>query len=536
MFYNPLTSEEEIYTFGTGTTGYPREFRRRVDLTVTEPNIIVTKEVCNETDYGFGPSCSNFLPLVDDGDAFDTYIFRVTVTNEAAASGVTRAPAYDVTAFSDMDPGDWLYIVPFDADGLDNDGDGEIDEAGGEGSIVPDNLTQRGAPAQIITSYDHSDALLKIDPGTSVTFYYRVDPSDRVAPQQQLVETVFATFDSLENDSGNQSDPRGANGEAGGARQYTSAIAQAIIQIIPVEVQPKTILQTANTPQVAPASPQPPQPLSIGEEVEFELRTLIPVARLGNFQIVDRLPSGMSCVDAPAVDLDAPPYDAAGFVPGGVFTPTCDAGRVIWRFGNQLITMSDRNDRRFDFGVQFVARIDNAIQVQDGDVIGNGGSYTDAYVYYLDESSNAVQIDFEAAEVLVSEPLLELTKEFAVDTADATDQVTVTVTAVNNGTAPAYNPRFLDDLAGTGLSYIGNIAGDNPPPNVDTTTIGADSPIFSFDPGYEIAVGDTISFTFVVQLSDDVEPFEVFENTVEADWTSLPSQDTASEFERYDWP
>ncbi len=68
----------------------------------------------------------------------------------------------------------------------------------------------------------------------------------------------------------------------------------------------------------------------------------------------------MSCAEAPVVDLDAPPYDAAGFVPGGVFTPTCDDTQVVWNFGNQRITTSDRDDRRFDFGVQFVARIDNA--------------------------------------------------------------------------------------------------------------------------------------------------------------------------------
>ncbi len=49
VFYNPLTNAEETYTLGTSTTGYPPQFRRRVDLTVTEPNLIVTKEVCNET-------------------------------------------------------------------------------------------------------------------------------------------------------------------------------------------------------------------------------------------------------------------------------------------------------------------------------------------------------------------------------------------------------------------------------------------------------------------------------------------------------
>ncbi len=174
-----------------------------------------------------------------------------------------------------------VYIDPLESDGLDNDGDGEIDEAGGEGSIVPDNVTRsNGSPAQIITAYEHSDALLRIDAGDSVTFYYRVDPDNRVAPQQQLVESAYATYDSLEGDSGNQTDPRGANGEIGGARQYTSATAQATIQIIPVEVQPKTILRLSNTPLAAPPTPQP---VSIGEEIEFELRTLIPVARLRNF-------------------------------------------------------------------------------------------------------------------------------------------------------------------------------------------------------------------------------------------------------------
>ena len=106
----------------------------------------------------------------------------------------------------------------------------------------------------------------------------------------------------------------------------------------------------------------------------------------------------MSCAEAPDIDLGAPPYDAAGFVPGGVFTPICSGDLVRWRFGNQRITTSDRDDRRFDFGVQFVTRIDNAAQNQDGIVVGNGGAYTDTYVAYIDELGNSVVIDFEAAE------------------------------------------------------------------------------------------------------------------------------------------
>jgi len=524
VFLNALTAEEEIYTLGPTTIGYPPEFRRRVDLTVTEPNLIVQKEVCNETIYGAGPGCSNFVPLADNGDAYDTYIFRVTVTNEAAAAGFTRAPAYDVTVFSDMDPSDLVYIDPLDADGLDNDGDGEIDEAGGEGQIVPDNTVLNGNPAQIIAAFDHSDALLRINAGESVTLYYRVDPDNDVAPLQQLIESAYSTYDSLEGASGNQSAPLGLNGEIGGARQYISAPVDAIIQIIPVEVQPKQILQLSNTPLIAPATPQP---VSIGEEVEFELRTLIPVAQLRQFVIRDELPAGMRCSEAPDVDLDAPPYDAAGFIPGGVFTPTCTETEVIWNFGDQRITTSNRTDRRFDFGIQFIARIDNVEANVDGYIIGNGGNYTITNVTYIDEAGNSVVIDFEAAEVIVAEPLIALTKEFAVETADATDQLTVTVTATNNGTATAYNPRLLDDLTGTDLSYVGNVGGTNPPTDIDTTTYGTDSPLFSWDPGYAIAVGEQISFTFVVQVGDAVQPLQVLENTIQADWTSLPGEDTA---------
>ena len=76
----------------------------------------------------------------------------------------------------------------------------------------------------------------------------------------------------------------------------------------------------------------------------------------------------MRCVEAPVVDLDAPPYDAAGFVPGGSFTfrpaPTTE---VIWNFGDQtVLPMSPRDDRRFDFYIQFIARIDNAEANVDG--------------------------------------------------------------------------------------------------------------------------------------------------------------------------
>jgi uncharacterized repeat protein (TIGR01451 family) len=523
VFFNPLTNQEELYTLGPSTVGYPPAFRRRVDLTVTEPRLTLVKEVCNETIYGVGPACGNFVTLADDGDAFDTYVYRITVSNEGQAGGITRAPAYDITVTSETDPTDLLFVDPLETDGLDNDANTEIDEAAGEGQIVPDNTVQNGTPAQVVAAYDHSDALLRLDAGQSVNLYYRVDPFDDVAPLQQLTSSVTASYDSLAGASGNQTAPLGANGESGGARQYVADAAEATIQIIPVEVQPKQITRLSNT---AIGAPTAPQPVSIGEEIEFELRTLIPVAQLRRWVIRDELPAGLRCSEAPQVDLDAAPYDAAGFVPGGVITPTCTETEVIWDFGDQTVTQSPRADRRFDFGIQFIARVDNSQANQDGLVIGNGGQYTTTNVTYVDELSNTVVIDFEAAEVIVNEPLVEVQKSFATAQADAGDQLTVTVTATNNGTAAAYNPRVLDDLSGTGFGYVGQVGGASPP-NVDTATFGADSPLFSWDPGFAIAAGEQVSFTFVVEVDPQVEPHQVLLNTIQADWTSLPAQETA---------
>ncbi|WP_054030668.1 DUF11 domain-containing protein [Desulfatitalea tepidiphila] len=528
VFFNDSTGMEEVYDLGPGTIGYPRVEVRRFSLTVTEPEITVVKEVCNETLYGAGPSCSHFVPLADDGDAYDNYVYRITLTNTAAADGVTRAPAYDVTVTDTLDAMDLAYVLPFGADGLNNDGDGATDEAGAgsEGSIG-DNVVDNGTPAQIIFSYTHSTALQRIDPGASVQLYYRVDFDDDAAPLQTFTNTAGAAYDSLEggivDDFSNQSVPQRPNGDIGGARIYTSDAASAAVRIIPVETEPKRIASLSNTPlATAPAV----QGVSIGEEIEYRLTTSLPVALLRNFVIRDELPEGMRCVEAPAVNLDAPPYAAAGFDPGGVITPTCGDDFVEWQFGDQRVTNGTMGER-YDLDIGFIARTENTAAVNDGDVMSNGDPATQAFARYLDENGTAVTIDFGQVDVVVREPLIEMTKAFAVAAADAADVLTVTVTATNTGTATAYNLRVLDDLDGRNLTYIGNVSGTQPPDHVDITTLGANRPIFSWNAPNGIDPGGTIGFTFDVRVDDVVEPLEVLDNTLQADWTSLPGRTTA---------
>ena len=234
---------EQIFTLGPTTIGFPLPPIRTVNQRVTEPLVTVVKTVCNETLYGVGPACSNFVPLAADGDTFDTYVYRVVVTNAAAAAGVTRAPAYDVSTRDILDPSDLMFVVPFASDGLDNDGDGLVDAAdiNGEGSIS-DNVVNNANPAQIAFSHTHSNALLRINPGSSVTLYYRVDPDLTVQAGQQLVNTVTASYDTLAGPFGAQTVVQSPSGTVGGARTYTSPASTATVRMLLPTVQPKRIV------------------------------------------------------------------------------------------------------------------------------------------------------------------------------------------------------------------------------------------------------------------------------------------------------
>ncbi len=530
IFSNDTTGLEEIYNLGPSTVGYPRAEVRRIELTVTEPHITVVKEVCNESLYGTGTGCSHFVPLADDGDAYNSYIYRITLTNEASSGGVQRAPAYDVTVTDRLDASDLSYVLPFAADGLDNDADGSSGGADTDGEgVISDNTVKNGAPAVITFSYTNSNKLQRIDPGQSIQLYYRVDYDDDAAPLQTFTNAADATYDSLEGASGHQSVPQRPNSDKGGARVYTSQQASAAVRIIPVDTQPKTIVRLSNTPAVSgPAI----QGVSVGEEIEYRLNTLLPVALLRSFVIRDELPAGMSCSEAPVVNLNAPPYSAAGFVPGGIIVPTCSSGIVEWNFGDQRVTQGTAGiGNRYDFEIGFIARIENTAGTNAGTMISNGVPATHTYTHYIDEAGSLISINFAQVDVQVREPHINLTKTFAVAHADAGDILTVTVTADNTGTATAYNLRVLDDLAAVGhLTFLGNVGGADPPDNIDTTMLGANRPIFSWNsanPKFAVAPGETRTFTFEISVDTGTQPQEVLDNTIQASWTSLPGRTTA---------
>lgn len=541
VFNNASTGLDEVFLLGPTTIGYPQLSVRRVDLTVTEPNLTLVKTVCNEAvsaaanPFNVGTNCSPFVALAT-GDTYDNYIYRIAVTNGATAGGVARAPTYDVVVTDVLDANDLAYVVPFSGDGFDNDGDITVDGAdgGGEGSIS-DNIVKNATPATLTFSYTHSSALQKIDAGATVNLYYRVDPDQDLQPGQTLVNSVTATYDSLSGTSGAQTVVASASGTTGGARTYTAAAATATVQIATPSTQPKSIVMLSQPNHATPATMPAAQPVSVGEEIRYELHTLLPIANLRNFVITDNLPAGVRCAEAPAVNLSAPPYSAVGFVPGGSITPTCTDTQVRWDFGNQALTNGSGVITLYDFAINFIGRVENTVNTNNGGLMRNGGAYTVANAQYTNSSDTVITLSYSNVDTQVQEPVIALTKTFTPISGDAADQVLVTVTATNTGTATAYNLRVLDDLSlATHLSYFGNVSGTDPPDVVDTATLGASRPIFSWNSGnadYAIAPGATKTFTYRVLAAIGAQPLEVLSNTtlnrMQAKWDSLPGQTTA---------
>ena len=548
-FYNNNTGEWETFPFGSygggETVGYPKEPIRRVDVVVTEPLIEVVKEICAASDFDntTGACGAGWTNDYQGAVTTNDYIYRLTVTSEAAADGHPRPPVYDLTVVDTLP--DLLFIEDLDSDGIDNDGDGNTDEPGEEGVIVG-NVMNDGNGTTITFSHTQGvddTGLRRLEPGASVHMYYRVDPDDRIAPSETLTNDVKVTYyDSLEgssdNDHGNQTVVTPGSGELGGARIYpvtgdANTEAQASLTFSEPTTEPKTITALSETPLAGSGT----QTVKIGEEIEYTLTAELPVAQLRNLTVTDELPAGMVCAEAPTIDLSTDaPWSAAGFKRPdlsnvGDVTPICSDSQVQWSFGDVVLTnpSADRDPNRFTFELTFVARVQNSASNNDGTSLVNGQPATNATLEWRDESNTDHSLDYGQVEVQVTEPLVALAKSWdAVADRDAADVITITLSATNNGTANAYNLRIWDDLLDSEMTFIaGSVAGSNPPDSVDTSTFGANQPVFVWNPENPLAPGATREFTFQVRIDDSAQPLQQLDNIAHAAWTSLPNQNTA---------
>ena len=201
------------------------------------------------------------------------------------------------------------------------------------------------------------------DPTTdALVIVYRARVTENILPHQNTL-TLTNTADLTYIEFGNQNLPQLDNtatfpNDAGRARIYTSIEQNANVTMIPLLALPKLVTATSNTPLTGS-----PHDVSVGEELQYLLVADLPVANLRQFKIRDELPAGVRCIEGQVVNLSAPPYSAAGFVPGGSFTSTCTStglnDYVEWNFGDQAVTLGPPGSR-FNFPITFIARVENS--------------------------------------------------------------------------------------------------------------------------------------------------------------------------------
>ncbi|WP_160152664.1 isopeptide-forming domain-containing fimbrial protein [Microbulbifer sp. ALW1] len=555
-YHNENTGVDEYFDFGNSIVGYPWERIRRVDVVVTEPEISLAKNYCEAGNFSSasGDCSGGWQQNLTGADTSRDYIVRLRLVNANETSGEPNAPAYDLVV-TDTVP-DLLVVVDPGSDGIDNDGDGAVDEDNEHLSLV-ENTPNDGVDATLIFSHSHSDTgapvgssanngLRRLNGGTgssedgrSVNLYYKVNPDERIAPNQMLQSAYSIVYDTLEggdasdrNEFGNQTVELRGNGDIGGARAYDAGPADASITFITPAVEPKEITALSDTTLGEMVGGY--QAVKIGEEIEYTLTGQLPYQQLRGLIVSDTLPAGLSCVDAPSIDLSAPPYAAAGFrrpdlsqVP--VITPVCSGTQVSWDFGDVTLT-TPGSESLFSFPVRFIARVDNTPANNNGEgssgTVLENGTGDSTFLRYADAMGNESKLSFGNVSVRVIEPELALEKSWT-DPQDAGDDITVTLTATNNGSAPAYNLRILEDLVDSEMTFIAGSVNGTDPPAVDTDAFGENQPVFVWAPENPLLPGEAREFTFLVRVGDSAQPQQQLQNTAHAAWTSLPTRSTA---------
>jgi len=298
----------------------------------------------------------------------------------------------------------------------------------------------------------------------------------------------------------------------------------------------------------------------IGEEVEVELLVQLPVSTLKNFTIQDVLPVGLTCIEAKDLflptlgDPSLSPSDPY-FLPGGTFPASgCDAttNTPTWvsTVDQLLVVPVAPFDRSFDLRVSFIARLDNNPALIAGLPIVNGGSSTPVNVNFLDQGNAPVSVSLGAATVNIKEPNIQFTIRTGtpnlapppfvnpISAADASDVYTVEVVIANNSAvpgnlSPAYNLQVIADFASIpGAVFVpGSLAGpDLADFTFDPVASGPTRIVLDYTPVIlpaKLDPTETKTITFQVALPDNVQPHDILQTDLTANYSSLADKTIA---------
>ena len=462
------------------------------EVTIHEPDIEIVSTMRNVT--------RGDLVFTDDAGAVasDVIEYRLVVTNNG------DGPAFDLAVTDTLDAK--MNLQTAGSDGIDNDGDGVIDDASegvftaGLGGTVSfthaDTLLAAGSP---------SVTLAQLDPGESVTLLYRATVDGSANPSDVYPTDASVDISSLPGTNGGQNAPAGDPDDADGERTYTDDDSATLT--IQELLFGKSILATSDGTDDGI--------LLIGEQVRFELRFVAPAGTIPNLVVTDFIPSNLSLVETPAVSIGSAISGGQPAIVPAVLPANGSPLEVTWDFGTRTVAVDAVVANR-TIVVTYLTQVRNVAANAQGTMFSN-----DAMYEFDDAPVNMGSVDLS-----VIEPALSATLTSSVTgVPDAGDTITYTVTIPANASpATAWDANIQvtlpDGLTYTAASTDGTSGPAIGEPDVNGQVIDWGR-LQAAPQNFDLAVGTDLSFDFEVTLDDSVEPDTTFDTDLTVTWTSL---------------
>ena len=439
-----------------------------VTTTLIEPNLTITKEI---------------TPNI--GDAGDNVDVTLVVSNNGTAT------AYD------LEITDWLDPAFFSIVTLTN-------------VTLPTGLVHQvvGNTFWVLSDTNTATGTNTLEVGESFTITFRIKVAPSVSPNTLVTNNAVFRGDTLAgtNIYEVQRDYAVTNGATLKISDFCSTCK-------------KILYATSETRLVdSPDGNETNGVAQIGEVLTFQISTRLPETTIPYLEITDHLPEGLAYVVGSELLIT---NEFNGTLGAMVVTPTTpplggSGEEIVFTFEGDTIVTDDSEPTNNIIRIRFnavVLDLPGNVGLIPQTVLTNNSSIT---------YTNNPGLPVYSSDVIVTliEPKVDITKTVSPDSGDAGDTVTVTLVATNSGLATAYDLDLSDLLDGTifdsatvleGATPLGFVFAQTPSGTDRLVTYLSDTN--SSQPTNTLEVGESLVFTFTVNLAQAVEPGAIYTNS-----------------------
>jgi uncharacterized repeat protein (TIGR01451 family)/fimbrial isopeptide formation D2 family protein len=483
-----------------------------VDVTVTEPDITITKAInaalSNPTSTG---------PF----DGGDTVVYDLVVSN---ASGTNLTDAFDLNITDALDADLSLDNVQFI----------------GTISGTPSDNSTTGASGSVDVT------ISQLAPGESLTIRAFTTVQPTVVDGQSIINTASLTYTSLPGVQGTADATPGSSGDPDGERNGSGtsendySVSDGDSFTIAGSVQATTSIAATSESHTADStadSAADPRPLAVGEVVTYRLVTQLPEVTLPDLLLTDVLAVNIELIPGTArisYSADNALSGSGSFgsnetTPSTPITPAFDNGTRELSFAVGEVVNNDN-----DAGAELLIIEFDAVVLNSGDN-ALGASWANSFSADVNNDSSAEATSNEVYAVL-REPVVSIDKLLVSPVgpaeADAGDTVIfrLNLTAANSDPnhTDAFDISVSDSLDGRLILNSVSLSNDGGYAAIssDNSTLGAGGQLdLVVD---TIRAGDTLELTINATVAGSVQLGDVLSNQASLTYTSLPgAQGTA---------